>query len=129
MAAFRARDREAFMAHWETKILGDDSVAKKTILLDGQVAGYVVSFERSGKRQVGYWVGKEFWGRGIATRALSAFLDCVEARPQYAHVAKHNVASIRVLEKCGFTICGEDKTPSNLGGEEVEEFVMRLGEI
>ena len=78
-----------------------------TILLEGQVAGSIVSFAQSGKLQVGYWIGRSYWGQGIATKALSAFLGHVKARPLYAHVAKHNIASLRVLEKCGFTICGE----------------------
>ena len=126
MAAFPARDGDAFTAHWK-KILADDTVVRKTILLDGQIAGYIVSFDRAGKRQVGYWIGKKFWGRGVATRALSAFLGQVDRRPLYAYVAKHNLASIRVLEKCGFTICGEGKVPPRPGGEEVEEFLMSLG--
>jgi RimJ/RimL family protein N-acetyltransferase len=125
MAAFPARDRDAFTAHW-TKILGDETITKKTILFDGHVAGNIVSFEQGGKPQVGYWIGKEYWGKGIATKALSKFLGYVEARPLYAHVAKLNIASIRVLEKCGFKICGEDKGFSNAGGEEVEEFILKL---
>lgn len=120
MAAFPARDREAFMAHW-TRILGNETVAKQTILFDGQVVGNVVSWEQSSKRFVGYWIGKEFWGKGVATAALAAFLGQVRERPLYAHVARHNVASIRVLEKCGFTIHGEDKGVPNAGGEEVKE--------
>ncbi len=126
MAAFPARDRDAFTAHW-TKILGDETIIKKTILLDGHVAGNIVSFEQFGKPLVGYWIGKEYWGKGVATKALSEFLGHVQARPLYARVAKHNIASIRVLEKCGFTICGEDKGFSNAGGEEVEEFILKLG--
>ena len=125
MAAFPARDRNAFMAHW-TKILGDETITKKTILFDGHVAGNVVSFEQFGKPQVGYWIGKEYWGKGVATQALSEFLGHVKARPLYARVAKHNIASIRVLEKCGFTFFGEDKGFSNAGGEEVEEFILIL---
>ena len=125
MAAFPARDRDTFTAHW-TRILADETITKKTIFFDGQVAGSIVSFEQSGKPQVGYWLGKNYWGKGIATRALSAFLGHVKARPLYAHAAKHNIASIRVLEKCGFTICGEEKGFSNAPGEEVEEFVLRL---
>ena len=124
MAAFPARDRDAFTAHW-TKILGDETVTIKTILLDGRVAGNIVSFEQSGKPQVGYWIGKEYWGKGIATQALSAFLGHVTARPLYAYVAKHNIASIRVLEKCGFTISGYD-TFANARGEEVEEVILKL---
>src|SRR5689334_20021850 len=69
MAAFPSRDRVAFMAHW-TKILGDTTVTTKTILVDGQVAGNVVSFELLNARAVGYWIGREYWGKGVATRAL-----------------------------------------------------------
>lgn len=128
MAAFTAKDptdREAFMARW-TKILGDDALTKKTILLDGQVAGHVVSFERSGKPEVTYWIGREHWGKGLATKALSEFLRELRTRPLYARAAKDNVASLRVLEKCGFTVCGHDKGFANARGEEVEEFILEL---
>jgi RimJ/RimL family protein N-acetyltransferase len=119
MANFAPRDRDAFTAHWN-RILGDETVLTKTILADGQVAGNVVSWRRAGARLVGYWIGKDFWGRGIATRALSAFLDYDTARPLHAHVARHNAASIRVLEKCGFTISGEDTV------DDVEELILEL---
>ncbi|HYO15697.1 MAG TPA: GNAT family N-acetyltransferase [Thermoanaerobaculia bacterium] len=125
MAAFASRDWEAFTAHW-TKILGDETVAKKTILFDGAVAGNVGSFERDGQREVGYWIGREYWGRGIATRALSQFLGHVKERPLVAHVAKHNLGSIRVLEKCGFTHVGEDKEFSTVDGTVVEGFILKL---
>ncbi len=124
MAAFPPRDRDAFMAHW-AKIMADNSVILKTILFDEQAAGNIVSFEMSGKREVGYWIGKEYWGKGIATRALAAFLDHVKTRPLYAHVAKHNIGSRRVLEKCGFTIAGEDKF-FDASGREMEEFILKL---
>lgn len=127
MAAFPARDRGTFMAHWE-KILGDKSVILKTILLDGQVAGNVLSFELSGEREVGYWLGREFWGKGVATQALSQFLIQVNTRPLYAHVAKHNTASLCVLEKCGFVVAGEDTGGINEHGEQVEEFILKLSE-
>ncbi len=125
MAAFPPRNKDAFMAHWG-KILADDAVVKKTILFDGAVAGNVVSWKHGERREVGYWIGKEYWGKGIASQALAAFLVHVKARPLYAHVAKRNAGSIRVLEKCGFTICGEDKGPSQAGGEVVEEFIFML---
>jgi RimJ/RimL family protein N-acetyltransferase len=98
------------------------------VLFGGQVAGNVVSFEQDGQREVGYWIGRRFWGMGVATAALSAFLDLVETRPLYACVAKHNVASIRVLEKCGFEISGEDSGPSDVPGVEVEGFILELGD-
>lgn len=126
MAAFPVRDRETFMAHW-TRILGDDSIIKRTILVDGRVAGNIVSFEHSGEREVGYWLGREYWGRGVATRALAAFLDQVQARPLRARVAKHNIASRRVLEKCGFTVYGEGAGVPGAGGGGVEEVLLQLG--
>lgn len=124
MAAFPARERGAFMTHW-TKLLEDSNTIKKAVIVDGEVAGNVVCFERSGKREVGYWIGKTFWGRGIATEALSRVLDEVTERPLYARVAKHNAGSLRVLEKNGFARIGEDRFALETG-EVIEEFVFRL---
>jgi len=128
MAAFTAKDptdKDAFTAHW-AKILSDDTITNKTILFNEQVAGHVGCFERFGEPEVSYWIGKEYWGRGLATKALSDFLGYVKLRPLYARVAKDNIASIRVLEKCGFTMSGEGKGFSNARGEEVEEFILKL---
>jgi len=107
MAGFPARERQAFMAHWE-RILADETVRAQAIVADGRLAGNVVSFEHDGRREVGYWIGREFWGGGVATAALAAFLDLETARPLHAGVAKHNAGSLRVLEKCGFAVCGEE---------------------
>ena len=130
MAAFTAKDpadKVAFIAKW-TKILGDGSKMKKTVLHDGQVAGHVVAFMApwSGKLEVSYWIGREFWGKGIATDALSVFIRSVTTRPLYARAAKDNLASVRVLEKCGFTIFGYDQGFANARGEEIEEVVLEL---
>ena len=128
MAAFTARnpaDRDAFTAHWN-KILGDHTATNKTILFAGQVVGHIASFERLGKPEVTYWIGKEHWGKGLATKALTELLGHVKERPVYARAAKDNIASLRVLEKCGFEISGEDKGYSNARGKEVEEFILEL---
>ena len=63
----------------------------------------------AGEREVGYWIGKKYWGRGVATRALAAFLRLEARRPLYANVARHNVASIRVLENCGIRVSGKEQ--------------------
>lgn len=120
MAAFPPRERDAFMTHWRS-ILRDASVVVRTIELDGDVAGNVVLFGFEGRREVGYWIGREFWGLGVATRALSAFLQEVEERPIYAGVAETNVASVRVLQKCGFTAADASAE------EHAGELLMRLG--
>ena len=123
MAGFPSRTREAFMAHW-TKITADPSIQLKTILFHGAVAGNIVCFEQLGEREVGYWLGKEYWGKGIATRALKEFLSMIETRPLYAHVAKHNLGSKRVLEKCGFTIVDEDQFFSTVFGKNIDEYIL-----
>ena len=119
MVGFRSRDRAAFDQHW-TKILADETSLIRTIVTDlspewsagvasgvspesaEHVAGYITSWNSDGQREIGYWIDRGFWGRGIATAALSAFLRLELTRPLYAGVAKHNAASIRVLQKCGF---------------------------
>ena len=125
MASFPSRSREGFMSHW-TKLMADPSILMKTILFNGQVAGNIVCFEQLGEREVGYWIGKEYWGKGIATRALEEFLKHIETRPLYAHVAKHTIASRRVLEKCGFHVSGEDKFFSQILGDDIEEYILVL---
>lgn len=126
MAAHPPRNQDAFQAHWE-ELLSKESVIKKTILFDELVVGYIMSFVYFGVREVGYWIGKEYWGQGIATRALLEFLDQIPLRPLHASAAKHNHGSLRVLEKCGFRLVGEDKEFSNVGGNVVEGFVFELG--
>jgi RimJ/RimL family protein N-acetyltransferase len=128
MAAFTRKDptdRESFDAHWE-KILADETIPIKTTLFEGQVAGFVLSYIQFGEREVSYWLGKEFWGKGIATKALSEFLAELEERPLHARAAKDNIASIRVLEKCSFVISGHDQAFANARGEKIEEVIMIL---
>lgn len=127
MAAFTPRDESAFMEHWRKSILKDPAVTRKAIVLDGHVVGNIVSWERSGRRQIGYWIAREHWGKGIATEAVSQLLRCVTERPLYAFVAKDNAASIRVLEKCGFEILGESREAPDTRGPAVEELMLRLG--
>jgi len=129
MAAFIARDpsnREAFIAHWH-RILADPVTINKTIVRDGQVVGSIGSWEDAGKREVTYWIGRAYWGQGIATLALSEYLaHCVRVRPMYARVAKDNLGSRRVLEKCGFRVIGESKGFASARGQEIEELHLEL---
>jgi len=132
MAAFTARDptdKDAFAAHWN-RILHDDGVVVKTIVSDGHVVGSVAKFvdKEFGKPEVTYWIGKEYWGMGLATSALTWFLRYVTIRPIYGRAAKDNVASIRVLEKCGFWMLGQSKGFANARGEVVEEVILELSD-
>ena len=106
-AASQVRDRDAFMQHWE-EILSNESIRIMTVLFNDQVAGNILSFELEGKREVGYWLGRDFWGKGIASRALQEYLRIELTRPLYGYAAKDNIGSQKVLEKCGFEAAGED---------------------
>ena len=128
MAAFTAKDpadRDAFVAHWK-RVRNDDTITIRTILYEGQVAGHVLSHSWCSDREVSYWIGRHFWGRGVATRALSDFLGELRVRPLRARVAKDNVGSIRFLEKCGFEVSSEARGFAHARGEEIDELVMKL---
>lgn len=128
MAAFTSKDpadRAAFDAHW-ARIRTKDDILIRTIVVDDQVAGSVLSYVMEGEPEVSYWLGREFWGRGIATVALAEFLKLQTARPIFARAAKDNAGSLRVLEKCGFEIIGEDKGFAEARGREIEEFLLQL---
>lgn len=113
LAGFPSRDWETFNAHW-ARVLADGANITKAVLAGGLVAGNIACFPEEGEHLVGYWLGREFWGRGIATAALRAFLDSLLLRPLSAYVARHNGASRRVLEKCGFVLEREDEAEFKL---------------
>ncbi|MED1783981.1 GNAT family N-acetyltransferase [Brevibacillus fortis] len=126
MAAFTVKDpadRDRFAAHW-AKILNDDSIVKRAILMNGQIIGNILCFELFDLPTIGYWIDKSCWGKGIATNALSLFLEELRTRPVYARVAHDNIASIRVLEKNGFLPFGVDRAFSEARAEEVEELIL-----
>lgn len=128
MAAFTAEhpaDENAFTIKW-AKILGDVSIVKRTILCDGRIAGHILRFEQGGQPEISYWLGREFWGRGVATRALALFLTVLGERPLFARTAKDNVASFRVLQKCGFIVIAESCGYANARHQEIEEYLLRL---
>ncbi len=125
MAAVPPRDRDAFMEHWATNVLGNDAGRVQAIVADDRVVGNILSFERSGELQVGYWIGQEHRGKGIASRALSLFLSDVETRrPLHAHAVRDNAGSLRVLEKCGFRIVGGGLVMED--GRAIDEVTLRL---
>ncbi|SET64822.1 Protein N-acetyltransferase, RimJ/RimL family [Oceanobacillus limi] len=126
MAAFTAKDPtdwNLFYNHWYGT-LTDGTIIKRTIMLENDVVGHVLSFEMFGELEVSYWIDRTYWGKGIATEALKQFLSLVTIRPIYARAAKDNIGSIRVLEKCGFVITDEGKGFANARNKEIEEFIF-----
>ena len=80
--------------------------------------------------EVGYWLAEPFWGRGIATRALSAFSEYAFANFDmvrlYAVVFEWNPASARVLEKAGFTLEARMRKSATKDGHTIDELLYAL---
>jgi RimJ/RimL family protein N-acetyltransferase len=128
MAAFTSPDpddRSSFDRRW-ARLKSDDSTTNMVVEIDGRVVGHIASFDLEGHREVTYWIGREDWGRGLATRALQEFLQVEATRPLYGRAASDNAASIRVLTKCGFHIVGEGRGFAHGRNEETDEVVLRL---
>jgi RimJ/RimL family protein N-acetyltransferase len=129
MAAFTAADpsdRAAFDARW-SGLRADPRVTARTIEDGGVVIGTISSWDSDAGREITYWLGREHWGQGYATRALEEFLRDVErTRPLFGACAQDNAASRRVLEKCGFRVVGEGRGFANARGEEIDEWILRL---
>lgn len=128
MAAFTRpdpTDRAAFDAHW-IKIRADHNNIHRTIEADGQVVGNIFSYLWGEDREVGYGLLKAYWGQGIATAALRLFLQEITERPLHAAAATDNLASLRVLQKCGFRVTGHGRAFANARGQEIDEVYLTL---
>jgi len=123
MAAFIPRNEPDFIAHWNRILVNPDCLAR-TIVADGDVTGNIGSFRQGEERLVGYWIGREHWGRGIASEALKLFVAIDRIRPLRALVASHNVGSIHVLRNAGFVRIAEEAT--DFQGEPMVELVFEL---
>jgi RimJ/RimL family protein N-acetyltransferase len=128
MAAFTTAeplDDDACRARWG-RVLANPEGIVRTIVVGGEVAGSVLSYVLDGEREVSYWLGREWWGRGIARAALRQFLDIERTRPLHGRVAHDNPASLRVLLACGFVVCGQDRGFAAARGEEIDEILLLL---
>jgi RimJ/RimL family protein N-acetyltransferase len=103
MAMVYPKDKESFTKHWHT-ILADRNIILRSIIVDSVLVGYITCFKMDQEDSIGYWISKENWGRGIATRALTMLLEELSIRPLFARVAETNTASIKVLQNCNFRI-------------------------
>lgn len=128
MAAFThldPDDRDGYLGWWG-RILGKSSVVARAIEVDGELVGSVLSWSGPDGRELAYWLGRAWWGRGVTTAALKAMLAELDARPLLARVASDNVGSVRVLQKCGFVEVERMMGFAGARGEEIEETVYRL---
>lgn len=127
-AAFTSKEsaeRATYIAKF-TRLLADPTVNQLTILLDGVIVGSVAKFVMQGDTEITYWIDRAYWGRGIATAALQGLLSQETTRPIFGRVAFDNLASQRILEKCGFQRVGADRGFAFARGVEIEEFIYEL---
>lgn len=128
MAAFTVQDpddRAAFDDHWR-RLLSDPTILMRTIEVNGQPAGHVSSYVGDVGLEITYWLGREYWGRGIASAALQAFLLVQTHRPLRGRAAADNAASLRVLERCGFARVGQARGFANARQAEIDEILLEL---
>jgi len=80
--------------------------------------------------EIGYWLGEEFWGRGITTEALIAVTDYAFSKFDicrlYAHVFEGNDASARVLEKAGYAFEGRMKRSVTKEGRTIDQLMYAM---
>lgn len=80
--------------------------------------------------EIGYWLGEEFWGRGITTEALIAVTDHAFANYDlcrlYAHVFEWNGASARVLEKAGYVFEGRLRKSVTKEGKTIDQLMYAM---
>jgi RimJ/RimL family protein N-acetyltransferase len=124
LAGVPPRNHVAFTEHWSW-LREDETVTTRAIEADGELAGYLLSWPDGDRRMCGYWLGREFWGRGIAGRAFRQYLRLDTHRPLYALVSPGNAASVRILEANGF-VPAEAAQGAEIGtGVPVLEYVLR----
>lgn len=125
LAATIPRNAAAFAAHWNG-VFADSAIVARAICVDDELAGYISCFQRGAMQLVGYWVARDLWGKGVATCALKLLLDEVTTRPLHAQVAASNLASLRVLQKCGFVVVRVERAPADDRNLECDEALLVL---
>jgi RimJ/RimL family protein N-acetyltransferase len=125
LAAFGSRDDDAkaMEARWAK---AGEGACHKVIVVDGELAGFVATFQTKGETHVTYWVKRELWGKGIASSSLAELLREVKARPLYASAWEGNPGSVRVLEKQGFRKTHTEVAFAAARGADVVEVFFTL---
>jgi RimJ/RimL family protein N-acetyltransferase len=118
-------DRALFDEHW-AKVRSDSAVTVRTVLADGAVVGHAAVFGPPDEREVTYWISATHWGRGVASAALQDLVALEPVRPLHAHTAADNTGSLRVLEKCGFTLTGRGRIFAQARDAEIDELALTL---
>jgi RimJ/RimL family protein N-acetyltransferase len=106
---FRMRDAEAFLARPRDPVLPSLLIFERTSGAPRLVGSCGLGRRPSGAVEMGYWIARAHWGRGIATEACSALVEIARTLGLASLEGSHfldNPRSGRVLEKIGFETVG-----------------------
>jgi len=125
-------DRDA--RNWLECIVGHEPETNFAITVAGEAVGgigFILQPDVARRSaEIGYWLGEEFWGRGIATEAVIAVTDHAFANHDlcrvYAHVFDWNRASARVLEKAGYEFEGRMKKSVTKDGQTIDQLMYAV---
>ena len=118
MADFPSRKREKFYQHWQKNIFANQQAVALGIWQNNVLVGNVLSWindelateNEPEVRLMGYWIGRKYWGQGIATQAVKIFLQHYISSPVYAYIDEHNQGSLKVAQSNGFVDVTEQYT-------------------
>jgi len=127
---YTVRDAEAFLAGPRDPVLPSFLIFERTDGAPQLVGSCGLGRRPSGAVELGYWIARACWGRGLASEAGRALIDIARtlrlARIEASHFID-NPASARVLDKLGFESTGIVAPRMNCArGEEVPARLMRL---
>lgn len=130
MAAFTANnpsDRGVFDHYWGV-LLNDERVTVRTMEYEGKPIGSIAALPNSGDAgfELVFWTDKQYWNRGLTSKAVQRFVDEYPNRPLYARAVTDNVGSIKILESAGFVEVGCEPGFSKVRGEVVDERILKL---
>ncbi len=119
---------------WIRKVTKAVPNTNLVIVIDGSAAGAIgLHFKRDVFRrsvEIGYWLGEEFWGRGVMTEAVQAVTEYAFSSFDlcriYAGVFEGNLASMKVLEKAGYTLEARLKKNVTKNGKTLDEFIYAI---
>jgi Acetyltransferases, including N-acetylases of ribosomal proteins len=119
---------------WIKKVTSDPSCHDFAIAVDDVAVGGISIFLQTDifrrSAEIGYWLGEEFWGRGIVTEAVRAMTEYAFSNFDicriYAGVFEWNPASMRVLEKAGYEFESRTKKSVTKNGQTMDEFIYAI---
>jgi len=127
---YSMRDAEAYLAKPRDPVLPSLLIFERGAGAPQLIGACGLGRRPSGSVEMGYWIGRPFWGRGYATEACTALVDIARTLGLPSLEGSHfidNPASARVLEKLGFEALGIIAPRMSCArGQEVPARLMRL---